>query len=231
MVPDWLEIFPVVSLLHRSSNHRVASSLSATPVVSRGEMFRLSQPCDIILTITPDNFLTSWVRRAGNHLLRLILTTPFTSSKLYLGNDRLAGFGLNGKGQKSVIRTVSYRKYLGLAQSACLLRVPGLNGSHQERISNFVHERLGSAYDLRLVVRSFFQRAAWVCWHKRRTLSLERRRLFRTDVPYHTCSTLISAAFFQAGILFRPDPTLVWPIDFFLSPLVSPVCQLRRGSR
>ena len=210
-------------------NGRMASLLAASQVVSRAEMYRRSQPCDILLTITPDYFLHDPFRKVCNKIFRLVLATPYTSSKIYLGNDVLAGFGLNAAGGKSAIRGVSYRKYLSLLKNACLLRVPGLTGSQQSSILRFVGQRFGAKFDLKLIIKSFWRRVA--CKLKGDVEKAGSRSpcgLKKVEIPFHTCSTIISAAFFQAGIDFQPDPALVWPIDFFLSPRTTIVCRLQR---
>lgn len=228
MPSDRFVQLPMLPPVYPLFNDRLTSLLAGSPVVNGAEMYRRSQPCDIILTITPDYFLHNPVRRACNKILRLVLASPYTSSKIYLGNDVLAGFGLNVKRAKSVIRTVGYRKYLSLLKNACLLRVPGLTGAQQSRILRFVAQKLGSTFDLKLAVQSFWRRAAYQFKGNLEKAGSRSQREAQAEIPFHTCSTIISAAFFRAGIDFLPDPALVWPIDFIFSPQTTIVCRLQR---
>ncbi len=203
---------------------QASALIAATPLVSKKDFYLHTQPCDIILTTTPRKSQDHWLRRLWVKVSGLAQACHYCSAKIYLDHNLVAGYGLRLHWERSRYRGVDYQRLVSLLDEALLLRVPGLTDGQRQRISRFVQENFGAPFNQRWVIRSFLQRRFGKKLNPKGLSPVAS--LGRNGILPLSCSTIIAFPFFQEGIAFAESPTLIWPIDFLLSPLTQKVCRL-----
>ncbi|MGQ9921621.1 MAG: hypothetical protein ACUVRZ_09885 [Desulfobacca sp.] len=209
---------------NRARGRKAAALIAATPVVPKEVFSQATQPCDIILTTAPRRGREPWLSRFWLQLSGLAQGCPYCSAKIYLEPNLIAGYGFRRRWDRPLLKGVDFQRFISWLDDALLLRVPALTLAQRQRIDRFVRDQLGAPFNLKWVIQSFLLR---------QLRSLQPRRKMAPTVPAGSngamplsCSTLIAFPYFREGIAFAQSPSLVWPIDFLLSPLTHKVCRL-----
>ncbi len=224
MVANPLEIAVSFWQRYNQQAQQALALIAATPLVSKEEFLGQTQPCDIVLTAIPRKFQDHWLKRLWSGISGLAQACRYSSAKIYLDHNLVAGYGFRLIWERPRYKGVEYQRLISLVDEALLLRVPGLTNGQQQRISRFVQGKFGAPFDPRWVIRSF--------WQRRFGTALPSKSRSQAVAPGGngtlplSCATIIAYPFFQEGIALAESPGSVWPIDFILSPLTQKVCRL-----
>lgn len=210
---------------HAAGLRQAAALIDTIPVVSKAELQRRTQVCDILLTLPPDDDYRNFFYRCWIKISSLAQDCQYCSAKLYLGQGLVAGYGFRSNGDKAVMRTMKFDQFLNRVKGAILIRVPGLTAAQQDNIINFIHTKIGTGFDCRRVVVSFLKRKLGPYLGQADTAPGAKASSTPGRNASLTCSTMISLPFFGEGIEFSTDPLLAWPIDFLLSPRTLKICR------
>lgn len=209
---------------YQAKRKQTAALINATPVVSREVFYQATQPCDIILTTAPRRGREPWLSRFWLQLSGLAQACPYCSAKIYLEPNLIAGYGFRRRWERPLLKGVDYQRFISLLEGALLLRVPALTCAQRQRIDRFVRGQFSAPFNLKWVIQSFLLRQLRSA--PQRWSMVPAGPAGSNGAMPLSCSTIIAFPFFREGIAFAESPSLVWPIDFLLSPLTQKVCRL-----
>jgi len=235
MIPEYLKYLDEMEVMRELSlvvSTDVKKILYETPMVSKKEFWSSCEPADIMVTFTPKSRVKTTGAQLFTQMLSTMQRSPYSSSKIVMSRDILAGYGIVDRGGESPqLDKYSLPKYIGELQEAILIRVPNLENSQKSKITSFIKSRIGLDYASTDLVKS-----AWDRFFKGRLGSMMKGRemdpkaLDQIRDPL-ICSTIISVAYRAAGVKvdFTEKPYEVWPRDFMLSDNTQKVCRIGYG--
>ena len=217
---------------------QIKDILANTESVDRKEFLARSEPCDIVTLFTPKRAFGDNPERSkyGTYFMSSFQGSPYTTSKIILSKDTIAGYGLSwlvkGKGAPNDFLAYSWPKYINELYEACLIRVPNLTPTQKGKIIMYVKKNLNRPYDGVGLLRT-----AWNRFVKNKVKTLFAKGGQTGDVSEKDlesvregliCSNIIAIAYRMAGVdvSFSNSMYDTWPKDFILSPDTIKVCKL-----
>ena len=140
----------------------------------------------------------------------------FSSSKIYIGNGKVAGYGINFKEGPSILSVISVTEFLSNYQGVIVLRHKNRTEEKMTVAIEYVLDKMnkGIKYSSKDCLVSLFKHMFAKTGKKlsKNLISQYSGNLF--------CSNIINLAYIHAGIntgIKNVDDAYVWPVDFLKS--------------
>ena len=206
---------------------KIRRALKDTPVVTKKEFLDEVRPCDILVTFTPKKTLQSTFVQVKAKFMSMFQASPFTSSKLALNRNIIAGYGVDPT-TDNYLQTYSLHNFINRwIQEAMLIRVPDVTADQKKKIQQYLRSRMGLTYNSDQVLKS-----AWKRFYKKILPAFRGKdpdpKLLRQLRDPLFCSNIIAVAYKAAGYRksFGKSIYDIWPRDFITAPFTEKVCRI-----
>jgi len=220
-------VFENYNILHEMSavSGEAWKNLSNAKPIDRNELMEMIEPGDVVITRNNPakvpgmgNIERVYAKMFGN-LLSKAMGVPFTSCKVCISKQLVAGFGANGK--SSTLDVVQWKDFLNYQMNVLVCKYPGITDAQRKKIVQYVLSKKGIDFDNNKLLSTWWDRL--VHGEKllqnrelNQELTTEKAKAWKEAL---FCSSLAAMAYKSAGINadFTRNPLEVWPKDFVAS--------------
>lgn len=196
--------------------------LSNIPLCSKAELIKELQPGDILLTklYDIDDSFFGRLKTQIYSMLSVFQKSPYVSSKMYLGNGKVGGYGaVPGAGAGAGILQFPVSPFLDAQRRVLLIRPKDFTDEQREKAVKYIKQRIGLSYDSSALLKSAWHK--WVRENPKLAEKMEDKEdlleIYRDPL---ICSTILYLALIYSGNKSRlkSHPLDAWPVDFIESP-------------
>jgi hypothetical protein len=193
-----------------------------TKSVTKADFEKNLQKADVIL-VYPKLASVSLFRKFTYFGNAGIQGISFSSSKLYMGDGIINGFGLNFKEGVNFLKNISVKQFLNNYKGIIVLRYKKITEEKADKVVEYINGKMeeGVEYSHKDTTISFFKHIFKKDDDKK--LSKTFVKQFKGDL---FCSNIINMAYIYAGLdtgIKDVNGLYVWPVDFLWSTKFKPV--------
>lgn len=210
----------------------VKKIIKDVPTVTHRDFETNMKPGDIVVAFSSKKqFIKTKHAKFAAKLMATAQGSPYTSSKMVIDNNRVAGYGIKvvDKPEDNKITIMPFKQFLSGRQELMLLRIKDITPDQINKAIAFIKKRVGLSY-----ADSDLLKTAWNRFVNRKIFpflknrSLEPAEVSLIQEPLF-CSNMISLALVSAGYKGKfngKNPWDVWPRDFILSDLTEKIVRV-----
>ena len=200
-------------------------------IVNEDEFINKLQPGDIILSkvIKKEN-MNFIVGKLTLYITQLVQRASITSSKTYMGDGIISGYGVDPYIPYSV-KEYKIDDWIKYQKRALILR-PNINQQKMLKTIKFIHKKINLDYDNSILFKSVWNRFLNKTHIDNEDIhDLTSKELDELRIPL-ICSSLIHLSFLYAGnpikYFYKVHPLEVWPRDFLYTHTLEPIVKFER---
>ena len=207
------------NILYEYSMDETLAKYREVPNLSKHDFISKLIPGDIILgkTAETDPGITG-LGDFKSMMLREFQKSPVNSSKMYVGNGNIVGFGvIPGASGSEGVRQIKISLYMDAQRRVVCVRPKNYTKDQRMRAVAYTKRRMGLGYDNSMILKSAWHR--FTKKHINMDIDPDSPILYDIKTPL-ICSAMIAFAIIYSGnkTRFGPNPFEVWPVDILMSP-------------
>lgn len=224
------------NILKEFSSSDVKLILDGVPTVSDISDFKYNlEVGDIIISnldiskLSNSYFSKKFVT-LNNKLLRFFQKQPYSSCKMYVGDNLVCGYGVSGHG---FVGLTDFDNWSEKINKACLVRVNTATKLHRKLATKTLLKTKGLTYKNSLLLTSLVRRnikTIDLIHDNDVEMSLDEKQEAAEQLTKPTiCSVILAAAYISQGVHLKFGNLKlneIWPVDFVMSPQTDKIVKL-----